>query len=124
MIETFTIVLPLDVTLKKVALIPVNGVPTTFNLLVDFCKVTKDQAALSCAWWNLYGFYTNNDNKKISLSRDMNWSYLHFNSHVEEIHDNFDKKQRGDPLYFKLLVDRVISSNENSLSALIRAIKK
>jgi hypothetical protein len=49
MIETFTIVLPMDPTLKKVALTSINGVPTTFNLLVDSCKVTKEQVALSCA---------------------------------------------------------------------------
>jgi hypothetical protein len=133
MIETFTIVIPMDPTLKKVALTSINGVPTTFNLLVDFRKVTKAQVALSCAWWNLHGFYTDNENNKISLSRDMNWSYLHFNNHVEEIlyddvnkefHDDFDKKQRGGPLFFKLLVDKVITSNENSLSALITTIKK
>jgi hypothetical protein len=133
MIETFTIVIPTGPTLKKVALASVHGVPTTFNLLVDFRKVTKEQVALSCAWWNLHGFYTDNDNKKISLSRDMNWSYLHFHNHVEEIlfddvnkefHDDFDKKQRGGPLFFKLLVDKVITSNENSLSALITTIKK
>jgi hypothetical protein len=63
----------------------------------------------------------------------MNWSYLHFHNHVEEIlyddvnkefHNDFDKKQRGGPLFLKLLVDKVITSNENSLSALITAIKK
>jgi hypothetical protein len=63
----------------------------------------------------------------------MNWSYLHFHNRVEEIlyddvkkefHDEFDQKQRGGPLFFKLLVDKVITSNETSLSALITTIKK
>jgi hypothetical protein len=133
MMQTFTIVLPTDPTLTKVALTSVNGVPTTFDLLVDFRKVTKEQVALSCAWWNLHGFYLDNDDKKISLSRDMNWSYLHFKNHVEDVlyddvnkefHDDFEKKQRGGPLFFKLLVDKVITSNENSLSALVSTIKK
>jgi hypothetical protein len=63
----------------------------------------------------------------------MNWSYLHFKNHVEDVlyddvnkefHDDYEKKERGGPLFFKLLVDKVVTSNENSLSVLVSTIKR
>ena len=133
--EPFTVVFPTDPTLTKVALAMNSDGTTvkTINLLVGFRKVTKTEVALSCAWWNLHGFYLDKNNVKQSLGRDMNWSYLHFKNHVDEslyddvnkkFHEQYEKKQRGGPLFFKLLVDTVLTSNEDSLSALVLTIKK
>jgi hypothetical protein len=131
--EPFTVVYPEDPTLKRVALQMEGGVLKTTNLLHDFRKVTKEEVALSCKWWNLHGHYKDKDGTKCSFGRDMNWSYLHFNNHVEEVlyndtnkifHDDYSKQERGGPLFFKLLIDSVLTSNENSLSALVSTIKK
>jgi hypothetical protein len=62
----------------------------------------------------------------------MNWSYLHFKNHANDnlyndVNKAFlkhDKKERGGPLFFKLLVDILLSSNETSLSSLESTIKK
>jgi hypothetical protein len=62
----------------------------------------------------------------------MNWSYLHFKN---DVNDNLyndvikaflkhEKKQRGGPLFFKLLVDTLLTSNETSLLSLESTIKQ
>jgi hypothetical protein len=61
----------------------------------------------------------------------MNWSYLHFKNHVNDNLYNdvnkaflkYEKKKRGGPLFFKLLVDILLSSNETSLLSLESTIK-
>jgi hypothetical protein len=131
--QSFTIVYPVDTTLTKVSLkMKFDGSgPRTVDLLTDFRKVSKIDVALSCSWWNLHGFFMNKDNEKQSLSRDMNWSYLHFKNHVgdnlyNDVNKQFltyEKKQQGGPLFFKLLVDTVLFSNEHSLSSLETTIK-
>jgi hypothetical protein len=93
--------------------------------------VTIEEVALSCAWWNLHGHYKDKDNKKQSYGRDMNWSYLHFKNHVDEVLYNatdkllnsYNKKERGGPLFFKLLTNAVLLANEDSLATLESTIK-
>jgi hypothetical protein len=58
------------------------------NLLSDFRKVTIEEVVLSCSWWNFHGHYFDKSKKKLSLGQDMNWSYLHFKNHVEEVLSN------------------------------------
>jgi hypothetical protein len=101
------------------------------NLLSDFRKVSIEEVALSCLWWNLHGHYYDKSNKKQSLGCDMNWSYLHFKNHVQEVLYNdvnklfqeFEQQERGGALFFKLLTDVVLSFNEESLAALESTIK-
>jgi hypothetical protein len=131
--DPFTIVYPEDKTLARVALkMKANGSGIrSLEILSDFRQVTIDEVALSCSWWNLHGHYKDKDNTKQSYGRDMNWSYLHFKNHVDEVLYNdtdklfntYDKKQRGGPLFFKLLTNAVLSANEDSLSALESTIK-
>jgi hypothetical protein len=132
--ETFTVVFPTDKTLKRVKLAMNfnNSNIKSVNLLTDFRKVSIEEVALSCSWWNLHGHYYDKSNKKHSLGCDMNWSYLHFKNHVEEVLYNdvdklfqeFEQQERGGALFFKLLTDVVLSSNEESLAALEATIKK
>jgi hypothetical protein len=132
--ETFTIVYPEDKSLKRVKLTMNfdNSDIKHVNLLTDFRKVTVEEVALSCSWWNLHGHYHDNDNVKHSLGRDMNWSYLHFKNHVDDVLYNdtdklfheYAKHQRGGALFFKLLTDAVLASNEDSLAALETIIKQ
>ena len=131
--DPFTIVYPEDETLDRVALKmkPNGGEIRSLNILTDFRQVSIEEVALSCAWWNLHGHYKDKDNKKQSYGRDMNWSYLHFKNNVEEvlyndtdkIFNSHSKKERGGPLFFKLLTDAVLSANEDSLAALESTIK-
>jgi hypothetical protein len=131
--DPFTIVYPEDKTLARVALkMKANGSGIrSLEILSDFRQVTIDEVALSCSWWNLHGHYKDKDNAKQSYGRDMNWSYLHFKNHVDEVLYNdtdklfntYKKKQRGGPLFFKLLTNAVLSANEDSLSALESTIK-
>jgi hypothetical protein len=103
--ETFTIVYPEDKSLRRVKLTMNfdNSNIKSVNLLTDFRKVSTDDVALSCSWWNLHGHYFDKSDKKHSLGRDMNWSYLHFKNHVEEVLYNdvdklfqeYEQHQRG-----------------------------
>jgi hypothetical protein len=132
--QPFTIIFPEDPSLLNISLKMTfdKSAPRTVDLLVDFRKVTKEEVALSCAWWNLHGFFADSSGNKQTLSRDMNWSYLHFKNHVNDNLYNdvnkaflkYEKKQRGGPLFFKLLVDTLLSSNETSLSSLESTIKQ
>jgi hypothetical protein len=132
--EPFTnIVFPEDPTVKRVSLklkIDGSGIRTV-NVLTDFRRLTTKEVALSFSWWNLHGNYKDKDGKKQSYGRDMNWSYLHFKNHVDNVLYNdtdkefhtYDKKERGGPLFFKLLTDSVLTANEDSLAALESTIK-
>jgi hypothetical protein len=131
--DPFTIVYPEDTTLARVALkMNANGSGIrSLELLSDFRQVSIEEVALSCAWWNLHGHYKDKDDAKQSYGRDMNWSYLHFKNHVDEVlyndtdklFNSYSKKQRGGPLFFKLLTNAVLSANEDSLTALESTIK-
>jgi hypothetical protein len=132
--ETFTVVYPADKSLKRVALIMNfdNSNIKSVDLLSDFLEVTVEEVAFSCSWWNLHGHYFDNQKKKHSLGRDMNWSYLHFKNHTEEVlyidvdklFQEYEQHQRGGALFFKLLADAVLSFNEDSLAALETTIKQ
>ena len=132
--EPFTIVFPSDPTLKRHALLmnADNSGPKTINLLKEFWTVTEKEVALSCAWWNVHGHFKDKNNNNQTFGRDMNWSYLHFKSHVDDVLYNeidklfqaHDKKERGGPLFFKLLTDVLLVSNEQSLAALESTITK
>jgi hypothetical protein len=62
----------------------------------------------------------------------MNWSYLHFKNHVEDILYNeidkifqtYEKREQGGPLFFRLLTDILLVSNEQSLASLESTITK
>ena len=132
--EPFIIVFPSDPTLARHALTmnADRSGPKTVDLLKEFWTVTEKEVALSCAWWNVHGHFKDKNNNNQTFGRDMNWSYLHFKSHVDEILYNeidkqfqaYDKKQRGGPLFFKLLTDVLLVSNEQSLAALETTITK
>jgi hypothetical protein len=117
--QPFTIIFPEDVSLTNISLKMTfdKRAPQTVDLLVDFRKVTKEEVALSCAWWNLHGFFMDSTGTKQTLSRDMNWNYLHFKNHVNDNLYNdvnkaflkYENKQQGGPLFFKLLVDILLS---------------
>lgn len=132
--EPFTIVFPCDPTLARHALTMSadRSGPKTINLLKEYWTVTEEEVALSCAWWNVHGHFKDKNNKNQTFGRDMNWSYLHFKSHVDDVLYNeidkqfqsYDKKESGGPLFFKLLTDVLLVSNEQSLAALESTITK
>jgi hypothetical protein len=132
--EPFTIVFPSDPTLARHALTmrADRSGPKTINLLKEYWTVTEEEVALSCAWWNVHGHFKDKNDKNQTFGRDMNWSYLHFKSHVDDVLYNeidkqfqaYDKKERGGPLFFKLLTDVLLVSNEQSLAALESTITK
>jgi hypothetical protein len=132
--EPFTIVFPSDPTLTRHALTmrADSSGPKTINLLKEYWTVTEEEVAFSCAWWNVHGHFKDKNNDNQTFGRDMNWSYLHFKSHVDDVLYNkidkqfqaYDKKERGGPLLFKLLTDVLLVSNEQSLAALESTITK
>jgi hypothetical protein len=75
--DPFIIIYPEDPTLRRVShKMLSNGIGIrSLNLLMDFCQVTVEEVALSCAWRNVHGHYKDNANVKQSYGRDMNWSY-------------------------------------------------
>jgi hypothetical protein len=132
--EPFTIVFPEDPTLVRHALVMHDNKtgPKTINLLKEFWTVSVEEVALSCSWWNTHGHFKDSEGKVQTFGRDMNWSYLHFKNHVEDILYNeidkifqtYEKRERGGPLFFKLLTDILLVSNEQSLASLESTITK
>jgi hypothetical protein len=132
--QPFTIVIPKDQTLVRheLTLLADGSGPKTIDLLKEFWTVSAEEVALSCAWWNTHGHFTDSDNAPQTFGRDMNWSYLHFKNHTEDVLYNeidkqfqtYDRRQRGGPLFFKLLTDVLLVSNEQSLSSLETTITK
>ena len=132
--QPFTVVIPKDPTLVRHELTLLNdgSAPKTINLLKEFWTVSAEDVALSCAWWNTHGHFTDSENAPQTFGRDMNWSYLHFKNHTEEVLYNeidkqfqtYERRQRGGPLFFKLLIDVLLVSNEQSLSSLETTITK
>jgi hypothetical protein len=132
--QPFTVVIPKDPTLVRheLTLLHDGSGPKTIDLLKEFWTVSAEEVALSCEWWNSHGHFTDSDGDSQTFGRDMNWSYLHFKNHTEEVLYNeidkqfqtYEQRQRGGPLFFKLLTDVLLVSNEQSLSSLETIITK
>ena len=87
----FIIVCPVDFKLRECILKTRDGNANTYNLLTDYRLVIPKKVALSTAWYNKYGYFTDTQNKKHTLGRDMSWSLLHFKQHFPaSLHTNID----------------------------------
>ena len=132
LLPLFTIVLPTDQKLRVCTLkLHNDGKSITYDLLPDYHTVTPKIVGLSTAWFNKYGYFMDNQNNKQTLGRDMSWSLLHFKQHVQaSLHTDIDLRlqqhpaiERGGPLYFVLLMDELVLSNEQSCEALVSLVQ-
>ena len=112
----FTIVCRIESKLRECTLKTRDGNPITYDLLTDYRSVTPKIIALSIAWYNKHGYFTDNQNRKQTLGRDMSWSLLHFKQHAQaSLHTAIDlllqrysSIQRGGSLYFFLLMKQLV----------------
>ena len=129
--QPFDIVYPKDPALKLVTLKVKGGSPVVKSLLENFRNLSIEQVALSSSWYSKFGSFTDSLGKPHSLGRDLSWSLLHFKEHVDPVLHNdiesrlqsFNKEEQGGPLYFILLMDEIVTSNEQSLAALEGTVK-
>lgn len=129
--QPFDIVYPKDPALKLVTLKVKGGSPVVKSLLNNFCNLSIEQVALSSSWYSKFGSFTDSAGDTQSFGRDLSWSLLHFKEHVDPVLHNdielrlqsFKKEEQGGPLYFILLMDEIVTSNEQSRAALEGTVK-
>ena len=108
-----------------------DGTPMIRSLLHSFRNTKIEQVAISNAWYATFGFFRHTDKTDHSLAQELTWSQLHFKNHVNPIlHSDIEARikeypssEQGGPLYFIILMDEILTSNENSLQALEATIK-
>ena len=82
--------------------------------------------ATSNAWYATFGFFKHQDQTDHPLAQELTWSQIHFKNHVNPIlHSDIEARmkkhpssEQGGPLYFIILMNEILTSNENSLAAL------
>ena len=82
--------------------------------------------ASSNAWYATFGIFKHKDQELHSFAQELTWSQIHFKNHVNPIlHSDikarmkkYPSSEQGGPLYFIILMDEILTSNENSLASL------
>ena len=122
---------PVDSKLRKYTLKTCDGSAITHYLLTDYRSVTTKIVTMSTAWNNTYGYFTDTQQKKHTLGREMSWSLLHLNQHVQvSLHTDvdlllqqFSSIQHGGQLFFSLFMKQLVLFNEQSCDALISLVQ-
>ena len=97
------------------------------DIFVHHRTLTVSAIATSCAYYQKYVTFKDSKGNKSTLDRELAWSYNHFREHLDanlyELVNSefklFPTTQQGGPLFLKLLLDKLVISNEKSLAALI-----
>ena len=108
-----------------------DGTPATRPLFQSFRNTTIAQVVSSNAWYATFGIYKHKDKEMYTFAQEMTWSQIHFKNHVDPVlHSDIETRmkkyssaEQGGTLYFIILMDEILTSNENSLAALEGTIK-
>lgn len=125
--DVFVIVFPTDPLNSSLLSTDGSGVPKTVELYKQFTQVTLQQVAISCYWYNTWV----SEVDQPWIRENMTLSYGQLSAHVSvelhnkilETYSRFDHSYRGGPLYFKILMDYLVSSFEHVATSLIKNVK-
>ena len=132
LLPVFNIVYPKDPTLKRVTLRLKDGSPLVMSLLKNFSTNSIPDVAKSSTWYNAFGNFEDSNRDDQTFGRDMSWSLLHCKEHIDsvlcndveyQLHAFKKEEQGGDPLYFIISMEEIVTLNEQSLSALESTVK-
>ena len=97
------------------------NVPITKDLFTDYLGLTAEQVANSSKWYTLFV------PQDQLMQENLRWSLAYYEKNVEKtlyskVHSQlleYPVESRGGPLFLKLLLDRVSTTNEANLKAII-----
>ena len=95
--------------------------PVTFDLFTDYLRLTPEQVALSSKWYSSFIPTTE------LMQENLTWSLAYYEKNVEatlyaKVYSDllsYSLHSRGGPLFLKLLLNRVSTTNEANLKAII-----
>ena len=104
-----------------------NKVAKFRDLFKHHRKITVQEVAASCRYYQLYVTFKDKSNVACTFAKEMAWSYNHFRKNVDDdLFESvnaefrlFDKAEQGGPLFLKLLLDQLVISNEDQLAELV-----
>jgi hypothetical protein len=96
----------------------------TMNPFDNYLKLTPEQVALSLRYYSVFVPEAN------CYYEDLDWSLAYYEKNVEpdlftKVHGTmlkYDPDSQGGPLFLKLLLDRVSTSGDSTLKALVRLL--
>jgi hypothetical protein len=108
-----------------------SGKLITKDLFKDHRDITVEDVALSNRWYSRYAIFNQSGLGDRSFAKELEWSHLHFRSHVEQELYNvvyseyitFSAEERGGPLFLKLLLLHLVVSDEANLEMLLDTVK-
>lgn len=106
--------------------------PKSVYLFKDHRQVTVQQVAESCELYSQWMQFPIPGQPNGTFNRELTWSYTHFRNHVdaslyEDINTSFKafpQEQQGGPLFLKILLDRLVVSNDQNLRELTTSATK
>ena len=116
-----------ECTLKKRS----NCTIITLDLLTSYHSVSPKVVTLSSAWYDQFVSIVDVSGKRQTLGRDMSLSLLSFIHHIQLcLHTNvelllhqYPSIQQGGPLYFNVLIHKLVLSDKHSCDALVSLVQ-
>jgi hypothetical protein len=128
--DPYHICFPTDPNLPTL-LVDSSNKPIAKDLFKDHRDITVEEVAFSNRWYSRYAIFTTSNKTDRSFAKELEWSHLHFRSHVEQELYNvvyaeyitFSAEERGGPLFLKLLLLHLVVSDEANLEMLLDTVK-
>lgn len=125
--DVFTIVFPLNIKYTHALKMETDTRCQTKNLYKEYATLTQHQVSGSCYWYNVYA-----SGEARKIFRDNNrLTYEYMIEHVsQELHEKvmetyirYSAEYRGGPLYFKIMMDTLVTNTETLSEQIIKEIK-
>lgn len=129
--DPYKICFPNSTTSLASLKVDLHNKPIFKDLFADHREITVEQVALSNRWYSRYAIFAVSSGTDRSFAKELEWSFIHLRSHVEQdlynvIHSeymSFLPEERGGPLFLKLLMLHLVVTNEANLEILVNTVK-
>lgn len=124
--DVFNIVFPTDPKNGPMLSLSPDQSPTTVNLYTQYTQVTLAQVAVSNYWYNTWVNPTKQpwvrENMQLTYSQLAAHTTVELHQKILETYSRFEVSYRGGPLYFKIMVDLLVSSFTQVADSMIKSI--
>lgn len=127
MTDVFEIVFPVDPLNSPALKLDASGRPVTLDLYTMYTQVTVQQVAISCYWYltwvNQIDHPWIRENLMLTHLYFCNHTTVDLHNKVLESFSKFEVGYQGGPLYFKLMMETLVSNSESLSTALVQSLK-
>ena len=125
--DVWSIIFPVDIAAgPSLELDPVSGGPRKMSLYKEYVNLTQLQVATSCYWYRMWPSQSTcpyfQDNLRLGFEFMEKHTDLRLHQKVMETYSKYDSVYQGGPLYFKILIDLLVTNTEHMAESIIANI--